>query len=160
MTRFCYKGSRFAQNALPEDLSAELTERTRDLDAVNAHSLLEMSLYLQNVLLRDTDQMSMAHGLEVRVPLIDHELIEAVCVLPGHMKLAPGKRGAMKGLLLDALPVPLPRTVTHRKKMGFVLPWSRWMRNELYPQVSTLLGDRDTCEQIGLSSRCRKNHVV
>ena len=147
-----HKGSRFAQNALPENLFAELTERTRDLDAVNAHSLLEISLYLQNVLLRDTDQMSMAHGLEVRVPLIDHALVEAVCALPGRMKLSPGKRGTMKGLLLDALPVPLPRTVTHRKKMGFVLPWSRWMRNELHQQVSTLLGDRDTCEQIGLSS--------
>ena len=48
--------------------------------------------------------MSMAHGLEVRVPLIDHELIEAVCVLPGRMKLARGYRGAMKGLCSTLCP--------------------------------------------------------
>lgn len=87
----------------------------------------EIEKYMKPVLLRDTDQMSMAHSLEVRVPFLDHTLTEFVMSLPDHLKpLKPGKK-----LLIDALGQDLPREVWDRKKMGFVFPWKQWVNNEL-----------------------------
>lgn len=90
-------------------------------------SLGELSTYLRNVLLRDADQMSMAHALEVRVPFLDHELVEAVLGMPDAIKYPR----TPKQLLTNALGDLLPGEIVHRPKMGFVLPWEMWMRNEL-----------------------------
>lgn len=87
----------------------------------------EFEKYMKPVLLRDADQMSMAHSLEVRVPFLDHTLTEFVMSLPDHLKpLKPGKK-----LLIDALGDDLPREVWDREKMGFVFPWKQWVNNEL-----------------------------
>jgi asparagine synthase (glutamine-hydrolysing) len=59
--------------------------RAERFDPVNRVSYLELRNYMLNTLLRDTDFMSMAHGLEVRVPLIDHKLIEYLFTLPGAL---------------------------------------------------------------------------
>src|SRR5262249_48834562 len=79
--------------ASPENLTpgAELVRsaiRSDELarDPVNRVSQLELSLYMRNTLLRDADVCSMAHGLEVRVPLLDHHLVELVASLPGRIK--------------------------------------------------------------------------
>lgn len=90
-------------------------------------SLGELSTYLQNVLLRDTDQMSMAHALEVRVPFLDHELIEFVLGVSDRLKYPHSP----KKLLVESLGDLLPPAVVNRPKMGFTLPWEQWMRNEL-----------------------------
>ncbi len=135
---------------LPPELHESLEVLSRSLDPVNTHSLLETSIYLANVLLRDTDQMSMAHALEVRVPLVDHVLVETMATIPGAMKIARGTSSPLKGLLVDALPTPLPASIVRRRKMGFVLPWQRWLRAELRDRVAESLNDRDVCEQIGL----------
>jgi asparagine synthase (glutamine-hydrolysing) len=90
-------------------------------------SLGELSTYLRNVLLRDADQMTMAHALEVRVPFLDHELVEAVVGMPDAIKYPH----TPKQLLTKALGDLLPHEIVHRPKMGFVLPWEMWMRNEL-----------------------------
>lgn len=91
-------------------------------------SQAEMSTYMQNVLLRDSDQMSMAHALEVRVPFMDHDLIEYVLSLPDEYKrpLTPKK------LLVDSMPDLLPDYIVNRPKMGFVFPWRDWLKNELH----------------------------
>jgi asparagine synthase (glutamine-hydrolysing) len=138
------------ERALPADVAAELSTATRGTDAVNAQSWLELSLYLGNMLLRDLDQMSMAHALEVREPLLDHVLVEALAALPGSVKLPPGQAGSPKGLLLDALPLPLPPSVVRRPKMGFVLPWERWLRDELAGWVSDVLTDTTARQTVGL----------
>ena len=92
-------------------------------------SVLEFKTYMQHVLLRDADQMSMAHALEVRLPFLDHQLIEYVLNVPDHQKL-----GAYpKSLLIDSLDGLLPKEVYLRKKMGFVMPWEEWMKKELRP---------------------------
>jgi asparagine synthase (glutamine-hydrolysing) len=92
-------------------------------------SRAELSTYTQNQLLRDTDVMSMAHSLEVRVPLLDHCLVEAVLRLPGD---AHGKSVSPKPLLAAALGGLLPATVRERRdKQGFVFPFDRWMRGPL-----------------------------
>ncbi|MBK8228220.1 MAG: asparagine synthase (glutamine-hydrolyzing) [Flavobacteriales bacterium] len=90
-------------------------------------SLGELSTYLQSVLLRDTDQMSMAHALEVRVPFLDHELVEFVLGVSDAQKYPHSP----KQLLVDSLGDLLPAEIVNRPKMGFTLPWELWMRNEL-----------------------------
>jgi asparagine synthase (glutamine-hydrolysing) len=91
-------------------------------------SVAEMETYMQTVLLRDSDQMSMAHALELRVPFMDHQLIEFVLSLPDAMKFPV----TPKKLLVDSLPDLLPGYIVNRPKMGFVFPWEHWLKNELH----------------------------
>ena len=95
-----------------------------------------------NTLLRDADFMSMAQGLEVRVPLIDHRLAKAVLGLPGGWKLS----GTPKKLLVEALAGSLPDDIVHRPKRGFTLPFERWMRQELRSEIESVLGEKRICE--------------
>jgi len=90
-------------------------------------SYAEISTYLQSVLLRDTDQMSMAHALEVRVPFLDHELVSLALSISDNHKYP----SSPKKLLVDSLGDYLPKEVYERKKMGFTFPWKVWMKNEL-----------------------------
>jgi len=90
-------------------------------------SVAEIGTYTQNVLLRDTDQMSMAHALEVREPFFDYHLVEYLLSLPDALKYPH----TPKQLLTDALGALLPDSVIHRPKMGFALPWEQWLRHEL-----------------------------
>ena len=90
-------------------------------------SYMEMNTYMQNVLLRDTDQMSMAHSLEVRVPFLDHELVEYVYGVADEHKFPYSP----KKLLVDSLGDLLPKEIVNRPKMGFTFPWEQWMKNEL-----------------------------
>lgn len=138
------------RNLLPPELLDQLDGEVRDLDAVNAHSCLEISLYMANMLLRDMDQMSMAHALELREPLLDHVLVETVAGLPGRLKLAGGAQRSNKGLLVDAIPGGLPDSVIRRRKMGFVFPWERWLRQELKDLVGSVLGNGDAVQAAGL----------
>lgn len=94
----------------------------------------ELNTYLQNVLLRDTDQMSMAHALEVRVPFLDHELVEYALGIADAQKYPT----TPKRLLVEALGDLLPKEIVDRPKMGFTLPWARWMKEDL----STFCVDR------------------
>jgi asparagine synthase (glutamine-hydrolysing) len=107
-------------------------------DAINAISYLESTRYMRNVLLRDTDVMSMGHSLEVRVPFLDQELVEFVAPLPGAMKLS---RRSPKPLLVDALADLLPRSVVDRRKMGFTFPFADWMRDGLRRDIEATLLD-------------------
>jgi asparagine synthase (glutamine-hydrolysing) len=128
-------------DVLPRVAAERLRQRVRDLDAVTAQSLCEAAFYMSDMLLRDGDQMAMAHALEVRFPLLDREWTGAALAIPGKRKLAPGKRGPLKGLLLDACPIALPTEAVHRKKMGFVLPYAQWLRGPLRHWASEALLD-------------------
>jgi asparagine synthase (glutamine-hydrolysing) len=136
---------------LPPEVIRELTEAVSGLDVLNAYSLLELSLYMANMLLRDTDQMSMSHPVEVRVPLLDHVLVESIAELPGPLKLAGLSRQVQKRLLVDALPTRLPAGVLRRPKMGFVFPWELWLRNQLRDVVSCVFDDRESLAACGIS---------
>ena len=94
---------------------------------LSKYSIAEISTYMQNVLLRDTDQMSMSVALEVRVPFLDYKLVEYVLGVSDKHKYPH----TPKKLLTDSLQDLLPSEIINRKKMGFVLPWEHWMRNEL-----------------------------
>ncbi len=91
-------------------------------------SAYEMNTYMQNILLRDTDQMSMAVALEVRVPFLDYRLAECVMSVPDEYKYPH----TPKKLLTDTLSDILPKEIIDRKKMGFVLPWKKWMNTHLH----------------------------
>lgn len=103
-------------------------------DAFHDVSQAEMSLYMGNTLLRDSDVNSMAHSLELRVPFLGKRLVNYVCSLPGFVRSPPGS--APKHLLREAIRSSLPRQVFERPKTGFTLPLDVWMNGEL----------RDTCE--------------
>ena len=120
-----------AEQPLIESLS-----RAHSLDPVNRVSYLEARCYMLNTLLRDSDFMSMAHGLEVRVPLIDHRLARQILALPGSWKL---DSETPKPLLVRALNGQLPDQIVHRPKRGFTLPFEHWLRDALRPVVEESL---------------------
>lgn len=122
------------QKKLPVDRLHHLANQTIAYEApagdwplLSRVSIVEMAGYMQNVLLRDADQMSMAHALEVRVPFLDHALVEYVLQVPDTHKFPH----TPKKLLTDSLGELLPREIIDRPKMGFVFPWVHWMKNEL-----------------------------
>ncbi len=108
-----------------EEICSTLPEsKNRSLSQV---TLAEFATYMQHVLLRDTDQMSMAIPIEGRLPFLDNDLIEYVLRVPDAVKnpLTPKK------LLVDSVGDLLPSEIVNRPKMGFVLPWDVWMRNDM-----------------------------
>lgn len=114
-------------NPLKQSYSENELARIDRLPIFSQVSIGELSSYTLSLLLRDTDQMSMAHALEVRVPFLDYQLVEYVLSLPDDFK----QPVYPKKLLVDALGDLLPRAIVHRKKMGFTFPWEVWLRTEL-----------------------------
>jgi asparagine synthase (glutamine-hydrolysing) len=105
---------------------------TTTLDVFNSVSWLETRSYMVNMLLRDTDTMSMCHSLEVRVPFLDDRLMRTALGCP---RTAKNKRGARKALLIEAIRDLLPKNVTRQPKRTFTLPWGRWLHGPLRKQV-------------------------
>jgi len=97
-------------------------------DPLSAIQYIDMKTYMVEDILTKVDRASMAHSLEVRVPIIDHEFMELVARIPSGLKLH-GKVG--KYIFKKALETTLPQETLYRKKMGFSIPLSRWLRNEL-----------------------------
>lgn len=77
-----------------------------------------------------TDRMAMAHGLELRSPFLDHELVEFMATVPSHLKIAGGE---LKAILRRVAAPYLPRAITRRAKQGFMLPVAYWFREALHP---------------------------
>ncbi len=115
------------------ELLNQLAEAGHGKDIINQVSYLELKSYMPDVLLRDVDVMSMAHSLEVRVPLIDHRLVEFVLGLPGNLK-ARGFRD-VKWLLKESVRDLLPPEILHRKKAGFAFPMSIWLHEPAFREV-------------------------
>ncbi len=98
--------------------------------------ILEFDRYLHDQLLRDTDVMSMRNSLEMRVPFLDHKLVEAVFSLPLKERF---HRGVQKKLLRDIVGSALPTITFEHPKRGFVFPLDSWMRSSLRPQIEEVL---------------------
>jgi asparagine synthase (glutamine-hydrolysing) len=120
-------------------------------DIVNQISELELRGYMTNTLLRDTDAMSMAHSLEVRVPLVDVKVVEFALSLPGKWKLSNGTNGLAKPLLADAVADLLPRDLLARPKMGFTLPFEKWMQGRLRGEIASVLDDGARVRECGIA---------
>jgi asparagine synthase (glutamine-hydrolysing) len=111
----------------PEYKNAK-TDKNYEKFIMSKYSISELNGYTSNVLLKDADQTSMAHGLEVRVPFLDHELVDYILSLPDHYKHIKKP----KALLVDTFSEILPIEIQNRKKQGFIIPTQDWMRNELF----------------------------
>lgn len=100
-----------------------------DLEPFQQVAYLESARYMRNQLLRDTDWISMAHSLEIRVPLVDSALTEAIIGLASKGRLGEGKT-----MLPQTLAQPLPNSALSRPKTGFTVPTWRWLRH--HPDLS------------------------
>ena len=101
---------------------------------------LDLKTWLPGDILTKVDRASMAHGLEVRVPLLDHQLVEWMARLPAHLKI---RNGQGKYLLKHCLESRLPHDVLYRRKQGFVMPVGEWFRGPLRRRLrEAVLGER------------------
>ena len=119
-----------ADNFIKNVIKKSETDKQHVLSIV---SLFEIQTYMQNILLRDADQMSMAVALEVRVPFLDYQLVEFALSIKDEYKYPH----TPKKLLVDALGDLLPDNIVNRPKMGFTLPWKDWLKEDL----------KDFCEE-------------
>jgi asparagine synthase (glutamine-hydrolysing) len=122
-------------------------------DVINQISALEIQGYMANTLLRDTDSMSMASSLEVRVPFVDKEVADFVLSLPGKWKLNGDTGGVPKKLLAEAISDQISPEVFARPKMGFTLPFEKWLLSRLQPELNKTLSDRQLFGQLGLNAQ-------
>ncbi len=106
----------------------------------------ELTGYMRNTLLRDSDVFSMAHALELRVPMVDVQVAKVAHRAAREMRL---KRGTIKPLLVEAVRDLLPPENISRPKMGFTLPFDRWMRKELFSEVDLAM-NQTAAERVGI----------
>ncbi len=111
-------------------------DRVRGLDHLSRILYVDLKTWLPNDILVKVDRMAMANSLEVRSPLLDHEVIELAATLPPDMKY---RKGTSKYLLKRYAERRVPRSVVHRPKMGFSIPLAAWLRGELRPLAEELL---------------------
>ncbi len=104
-------------------------------DAVAAYSRFELTGYLRNTLLRDSDAMSMANSIELRVPLLDHVLAEAVLGIPASAKLSPAMNKPILATAIERFPID----VAARPKAGFTLPLDAWFRGAARERLHAIL---------------------
>lgn len=115
--------ARFAGVTLAEFLAHHPPEPAPDEGfptSRDAVSFCELSRYMRNQLLKDSDVMSMAHGLELRVPYVDRDLFETAAAIPASLRLQQGKK-----ILLSAVP-EVPEWVANQPKRGFLFPYQKW----------------------------------
>ncbi|TAN67349.1 MAG: asparagine synthase (glutamine-hydrolyzing) [Magnetospirillum sp.] len=120
---------------LPPRPIAELYRATGRSDALDAMQETDLLSFLPGNLMAYGDAMSMMHALELRLPLLDHRLIELVETLSAGCRFAAGK----KTLLKAAARRLLPTAIVDRPKLGFNPPMGLWLRNELAPMVAERL---------------------
>jgi len=111
----------------------QISNEAAGLAGASKTSWLELRSYMVNVLLRDTDAMSMHHSLEVRVPFLDHPVVEFALSLSDSAKRHAERP---KALLVAALADLLPEEVVNQNKRTFTLPWETWLRGPLRDRVA------------------------
>jgi hypothetical protein len=114
------------------------SDEARKMEPVAGTSWLEMRNYMASTLLRDTDSVSMARSLEVRVPLLDTPLVEFVTALPDEARQQPDQQ---KALLTESLGDLLPAEIVNQRKRTFTLPWEQWLRGPLKARLAASLAD-------------------
>jgi asparagine synthase (glutamine-hydrolysing) len=118
--------------------------------SVNGESILDQMLYidtktwLPDDLLIKADKMTMANSLELRVPLLDHRLLEFAASLPPHYKL---KGFTLKYIWKKALAKRVPATILKRRKAGFPVPYESWLRKDFRDEIRAILTDRRTTQR-------------
>lgn len=119
-------------NFLPLSLYESIFAETEGLSLLSRFMRVDQKTYLPDALLTKVDRASMAVGLELRVPLLDHRVVEYTSRLPDHLKY---RNGAGKYLLKKLLARYMPDALFERPKMGFGVPIDQWFRGELKPML-------------------------
>ena len=109
---------------------------TNRLDSINDMLKMDMEMVLAGDMLHKVDRSSMLNGLEVRVPYLDHDLVDFVFSLPSEWKLKNGKR---KSLLREAYDGKIPNEILNRSKKGFEVPVYDWLRGPFIDRVDSIL---------------------
>jgi asparagine synthase (glutamine-hydrolysing) len=135
--------------ALHELLNHRMSRYEQVVSELAIHDTLDLGLfadlylYLPDDLLTLTDRVSMAHSLEVRVPFLDHELVEFVAQMPAPFKV----RGLQKKVLFRKAIAPwVPKEHLHRRKQGFSVPLAGWLKGPLRPLLSDLVESQECRE--------------
>jgi len=124
------------QGNIFEDITKHLAAISGIDDPIERMQYLDMHLYMQDDVLVKVDRASMMHGLEVRVPLLNHELVEYAVSLPSRLKL---NGLTTKYLLRRLLAGRLPPSLVNRKKKGFGIPVAEWLKGGLKEMVCDYL---------------------
>ncbi len=147
---------------MPTDATLDIMEmsapylnatHSSELDALCTHDL---KLYLPDDILTKVDRMSMAVSLEVRVPILDHRLVEFGFGLPTHLRL---QRKTGKYLLKKLLTRYLPEEHVYRHKSGFSIPLSKWFRGELSEPLRDKLNPA-ALQEVGLFNPEAVQHML
>ena len=114
---------------------------SRDADGVlHASMLADLHSYLPGDLLTLADRISMKHSLEVRVPFLDHPLVELMARVPHELKVAGRTK---KVLMREAFRGLLPSSILNRRKVGFSVPLALWLRTDLRPIMQDILSEAE-----------------
>jgi len=135
-------------NSIDKEFTVEpvrkLFSSVKDESILNQMLYIDTKTWLPDDLLVKADKMTMANSLELRVPLLDHRLLEFAASLPPDFKL----RGfTMKYIWKKALSKRIPKPILERKKAGFPVPYESWLRNEFRDQIRDILTDRKTLQR-------------
>ena len=123
------------------EFSQQCFAEVEQLDPVDQMLYVDTKTWLPDDLLIKADKMTMANSLELRVPLLDHQVLEFAASLPSSFKL---KNASTKHILKKALAKRVPREILERKKTGFPVPYAGWLTNELREPVAEILLDGST----------------
>jgi asparagine synthase (glutamine-hydrolysing) len=117
-----------------------------DLDHIEKLIYFDIKTSLVDEMLAKVDKMTMAHGLEARVPFLDHKLVEFAFSINENLKI---KKFKNKYTLKKAFSEIVPNKVLYAPKRGFNLPIDEWLRNELRPELEDLLSKK-RLKEIGI----------
>jgi len=149
-------GFRSALAEVPSLLQATMDELPPDTSRLNRILYLEMRHFLADHNLNYTDKMGMAYGVEVRVPLLDPDMIAFACSLPDNYKQ---HGGTGKWIFKKAMESILPHDVIYRSKTGFGAPVRRWLHHDLREMVRDTLSV-DTIQRRGWFDAVAVQHLI
>ena len=132
------------QSKIDSTLKSSFLGAINDSSSINEFLYTDSTLVLPNDMLHKVDSMSMANGLEVRVPFLDHNIVEFAFSLPENFKI---NSKIKKKILQETFKDLLPDSLFNRPKHGFEVPVQQWLTRELKEKVSELILNRDFIEQ-------------
>jgi len=136
-----------APYGLSAECRSEVETAAAGLTPLSTTSVCELALFLRERLLRDSDAASMAVSLELRVPLLDHRVVEAAQCVPDDVRFAPlGKKQLLRSLAMPNL----DQSIFDRPKAGFVLPIAVWAKDRLANDIESTFSNVTLVESVGL----------